>query len=56
VVVVANNFPNNINFSGSSSYDVPGTPISSVPEPGVMALGLLGGSGVWVAAKRRRLG
>ena len=55
VVVVANNFPNNINFSGSSSYDVPGTPISSVPEPGVMALGLLGGIGSLVAAKRLRL-
>jgi hypothetical protein len=55
VVVVANDFPNNYNFSGSSSCDVPGTPVSSVPEPGVVALGILGGFGMLLAAGWRRL-
>jgi hypothetical protein len=51
VTVVNNGFPNNYNFSGSTSYAVPGTP---VPEPGVAGLFVAGGVALQFALRRRK--
>jgi hypothetical protein len=49
--LVTGNFPNNYNFSASDTFTVPGTPITPVPEPGVVWLSTI--SGLLLLAMRR---
>jgi hypothetical protein len=50
-VLVTGNFPNNFNFSASDTFTVPGTPVTPVPEPGVLGLSLL--SGMFILLRMR---
>jgi len=55
VTVVANSFLNNYNFSGATTYAIPGTPVSPVPEPGTVGLALAGGIAFGCALARLRV-
>jgi hypothetical protein len=50
-VLVTGNFPNNYNFSASDTFTVPGTPITPVPEPGVIWISFI--SGMFLLGMRR---
>ena len=50
-VLVTGNFPNNYNFSASGTFTVPGTPITPVPEPGVIWISFI--SGMFLLGMRR---